>query len=967
MSGSVDVDTLYEYKGLIHQYYADKFDRFGLNWKGGMGLNQSNSNWDYMKSQAHVEKVRDDDCISGGTGYFYDTATFCTGEAVFDIVMHEFTHAITYFHHWDANDQLQSMTYYGQAGALQENYSDVAGEFFEYYMSGDNDWLIGGTGARGAYRNLADPPDLVSQAAPAYIRKPDYFYHPDFYCATSDNGGVHWNANVPNKGIYLATAGGSFNGCQIVGIGHQKVEQILYRAVTQYYALTENFNGAYNGIVQACEDLIGVGDLPADVGTISFDDCAQVTAALQAVEMDQPGRCADPTEALRQVPLCAQAADQCPDDPNKTEPGQCGCGVADTDSDDDGIADCNDGCPSDPEKIAAGVCGCGVADTDSDGDGVANCNDQCPSDPNKTQPGQCGCGVADTDGDGDGVANCNDGCPSDPNKTAPGVCGCGVADTDSDGDGTADCNDGCPSDPNKTVPGVCGCGVADTDSDGDGVANCNDGCPSDPNKTAPGACGCGVSDVDTDGDGTADCNDGCPDDVNKIEPGVCDCGVADTDSNGNGIIDCLEQTISLQGTQSNDSITVTIGETVIDVRINSTTTSYDLATVVGINIDGLAGRDSISITGGEADETATLSPGAVVFAGAAYQINGTNVETILVRAGGGSNNEASLTGSAESNRLYSYKEYALLTDSPRTFTYRVDDFSSIAIEVPTTGRNYAFFYDSPGKDSLEADDNRVVFDRADGYTDVSAVGFSRAYVYGTSGGEDIAALSGATDDSSRFYSYPNYCILTSTKGSSYVYVNGFTSVAVNAAGTGTGTQYAYFYDGLGNDTLMANPYYTTMEREPIWSSPTEIESPGSTITAAGFSRVYAYATRGGVDSAILVGSESSNRFRAYPTYATLSDQLSSFYIYTRGFKFTDAYGSDDASSNDTAYLYDSTGDDIFYGKDNYGYLADKAGVEFHNQVNDFDRVYARSSDRDTDDDVVIDGTISYYLTKLGTW
>ena len=58
-----------------------------------------------------------------------------------------------------------------------------------------------------------------------------------------------------------------------------------------------------------------------------------------------------------------------------------------TDTDADGIADCNDGCPADPNKIAAGVCGCGVADTDTDGDGTADCIDNCPADPNKTDPG----------------------------------------------------------------------------------------------------------------------------------------------------------------------------------------------------------------------------------------------------------------------------------------------------------------------------------------------------------------------------------------------------------------------------------------------------------------------------------------------------------------------------------------------------------------------------------------------------
>jgi len=141
------------------------------------------------------------------------------------------------------------------------------------------------------------------------------------------------------------------------------------------------------------------------------------------------------------------------------------------------VANNTDLCPADGLKQTPGACGCGVADTDSDNDGTANCIDGCPNDPNKIAPGQCGCGNPDTDGDSDGTADCNDGCPNDPNKIAPGQCGCGVVDTDSDGDATADCNDGCPNDPNKIVPGVCGCGVQDVDSDGDGLFDCEDSCP----------------------------------------------------------------------------------------------------------------------------------------------------------------------------------------------------------------------------------------------------------------------------------------------------------------------------------------------------------------------------------------------------------------------------------------------------------------------------------------------------------
>ncbi len=43
------------------------------------------------------------------------------------------------------------------------------------------------------------------------------------------------------------------------------------------------------------------------------------------------------------------------------------------DSDGDGTPDCSDNCPSDPAKTEPGACGCAVADTDSDGDGTPDC------------------------------------------------------------------------------------------------------------------------------------------------------------------------------------------------------------------------------------------------------------------------------------------------------------------------------------------------------------------------------------------------------------------------------------------------------------------------------------------------------------------------------------------------------------------------------------------------------------------
>ena len=252
----------------------------------------------------------------------------------------------------------------------------------------------------------------------------------------------------------------------------------------------------------------------------------------------------NPASTTLAIPLTATVVkaalpeDECPDDPDKVEPGLCGCGVADTDSDNDGTPDCHDGCPGDLSKVEPGVCGCGIADTDSDNDGTPDCNDGCSNDPNKTEPGACGCGFSDNDSDDDGISDCDDACRNDPNKAAPGDCGCGVLDIDSDNDGTFDCNDSCPNDPDKIEAGLCGCDVSDIDSDNDGTPDCQDECPDDPNKTLPGLGGCGVSNTDSDNDGTPDYADICPNDPNKVKPGICGCGISDADSDSDETPDC---------------------------------------------------------------------------------------------------------------------------------------------------------------------------------------------------------------------------------------------------------------------------------------------------------------------------------------------------------------------------------------------------------------------------------------------
>jgi len=58
-----------------------------------------------------------------------------------------------------------------------------------------------------------------------------------------------------------------------------------------------------------------------------------------------------------------------------------------------------DQCLADSTKLVPGACGCGVADTDSDDDGLPDCSDQCPNGPNVDQNGNGTLDCLDPNGD----------------------------------------------------------------------------------------------------------------------------------------------------------------------------------------------------------------------------------------------------------------------------------------------------------------------------------------------------------------------------------------------------------------------------------------------------------------------------------------------------------------------------------------------------------------------------------------
>lgn len=271
-----DIDNSYDYFGNTYNYFKNTHGRDSYDNQGGALKPRVNLTGP-QQSQLFKPFNCDTSPNAGwlGNGNFL----FCKGMVTSDVIAHEFTHGVTV--------NTADLLYQTQSGALNESVSDIFG-----YALDPDDWTLGEGSALGIIRYINDP-TLKGQ--------PDRLFSDLYYCDTGDNGGVHKNSGVMNKAFYLMTAGGSFKGCNISGIGKEKTHPIVYRALTTYLRQQSNFKAAYTALLQACGDLYQAGS----------NECNQVKTALQATEMDQQpentqtGAGCPGSGLTRQTPECA--------------------------------------------------------------------------------------------------------------------------------------------------------------------------------------------------------------------------------------------------------------------------------------------------------------------------------------------------------------------------------------------------------------------------------------------------------------------------------------------------------------------------------------------------------------------------------------------------------------------------------------------------------------------------------------
>jgi len=242
--GDKSVTEAYDYSGSTYNLYKDIFNRNSIDTRG-------------MKLDSTVHYGEDyNNAFWNGTQMVYgdgDGEIFQRFTKSIDVIGHELTHGVTQYE--------AALEYEGQAGALNESFSDVFGSLvkqFSLKQKADKaDWLIGNglfsSKIKGvALRSMKEPGTAYDD--PTIGKDPQPAHMKDYIDTTSDNGGVHINSGIPNRAFYLTAK-------DLGGYAWEKAGRIWYVALTERLRERSNFQDAADLTYEVSSTLFGRGSL----------------------------------------------------------------------------------------------------------------------------------------------------------------------------------------------------------------------------------------------------------------------------------------------------------------------------------------------------------------------------------------------------------------------------------------------------------------------------------------------------------------------------------------------------------------------------------------------------------------------------------------------------------------------------------------------------------------------------------
>jgi Zn-dependent metalloprotease len=238
--GGQTVSEAYDYSGSTYNFYKDVFKRNSIDTRG-------------MKLDSTVHYGEDyNNAFWNGTQMVYgdgDGEIFQRFTKSIDVIGHELTHGVTQYE--------AALEYEGQAGALNESFSDVFGSLVKQYAlkqrADKADWLIGAglftSKIKGiALRSMKRPGSAYDD--PTIGKDPQPGHMKNYVNTSSDNGGVHINSGIPNRAFYLVAI-------ELGGYAWEKAGRIWYTTLTERLRERSNFQRAANTTYEVAGTLYG--------------------------------------------------------------------------------------------------------------------------------------------------------------------------------------------------------------------------------------------------------------------------------------------------------------------------------------------------------------------------------------------------------------------------------------------------------------------------------------------------------------------------------------------------------------------------------------------------------------------------------------------------------------------------------------------------------------------------------------
>jgi Zn-dependent metalloprotease len=238
--GGKTVSEAYDYSGNTYSFYNEILQRNSIDNRGmrldstvHYGEEYNNAFWN------GTQMVYGD-----GDGDIFNRFTKCI-----DVVGHELTHGVTQYE--------AALNYQGQAGALNESFSDVIGTLVKQYRLKQTvdkaDWLIGNGLFKSkingtALRSMKEPGTAYDD--PTIGKDPQPGHMKSYVRTTSDNGGVHINSGIPNRAFYLTAT-------ELAGHAWEKAGMIWYVTLRDKLRENSDFESAAKMTFEVAGNLYG--------------------------------------------------------------------------------------------------------------------------------------------------------------------------------------------------------------------------------------------------------------------------------------------------------------------------------------------------------------------------------------------------------------------------------------------------------------------------------------------------------------------------------------------------------------------------------------------------------------------------------------------------------------------------------------------------------------------------------------